>query len=72
MVRGWMHSGDLNGSNVLRRSGQIRIAVDGRSVGAIEGQYIPLDYPDMPWRAAPAIGMSGDGTFYDLDSSWLC
>ena len=33
-------------------------------MAAIEGEYIPLDYPDMPWRADPAIGMDGDGTIY--------
>ena len=31
---------------------------------SFQAEYIPLDYPDMPWRGDPAIGMSSDGTIY--------
>ncbi len=42
----------------------INITVDDNVVGLIDGEFIPLDYPDMPMRADPAIGMDSHGTIY--------
>ena len=43
---------------------EIEVLRDGERVGALPAEYIPLDYPDMPWRGDPGIGMSSDGTIY--------
>ena len=45
-------------------NGEIAVLRDEQQVGSLPAEYIPLDYPDMPWRGDPAIGMSSDGTFY--------
>ena len=45
-------------------NGEIRISRDGQVVGALPAEYVPLDYPEMPWRGDPAIGMSEDGAIY--------
>ena len=45
-------------------NGEIRISRDGQTVGTLPAEYVPLDYPDMPWRGDPAIGMSEDGIIY--------
>ena len=45
-------------------SQSINITVDDNVVGLIDGEFIPLDYPDMPMRADPAIGMDSHGTIY--------
>jgi hypothetical protein len=45
-------------------NGEIAVLRDEQQVGSLPAEYIPLDYPDMPWRGDPAIGMSSDGTIY--------
>ena len=45
-------------------NGEVAVLRDGRKVNALPAEFIPLDYPDMPWRGDPAIGMSSDGTIY--------
>lgn len=42
----------------------IKITVGGKVVGRVVGEDIPLEYPDMVWRADPSIGMAADGTIY--------
>ena len=68
--------GDLETSNDLRQvnrasefapmapNGEVAVLRDGRKVDALPAEFIPLDYPGMPWRGDPAIGMSSDGTIY--------
>ena len=46
------------------RTADIDITVDDKVVGTVAGEFIPLDYADMPLRADPAIGMAGNGTIY--------
>ena len=57
-------STDLAGLSVqvapITSNTEIEIMRDGKRVGALKAEYIPLDYPDMPWRGDPAIGMSSD------------
>ena len=48
----------------LAPNGEIEVFLDGEKVDALPAEYIPLEYPDMPWRGDPAIGMSSDGTIY--------
>jgi hypothetical protein len=48
----------------LTPNGEIAVLQDERRVDTLPAEYIPLDYPDMPWRGDPAIGMSSDGTIY--------
>ena len=38
------------------RLGEIEVLRDDERVGALPAEYIPLDYPDMPWRGDPGIG----------------
>lgn len=45
-------------------NGEIRITRDHQEIGTLPAEYIPLDYPDMPWRGDPGIGMTGDGRIY--------
>ena len=45
-------------------NGEIRISRDGQTVGTLPAEYVPLDYPDMPWRGDPGIGMGEDGVIY--------
>ena len=45
-------------------NGEIRISRDGETVGTLPAEYVPLEYPDMPWRGDPAIGMSDEGIIY--------
>ena len=45
-------------------NGEIRITRDHQEIGTLPAEYIPLDYPDMPWRGDPGIGMTGDGSIY--------
>ena len=49
---------------VFEPNGEIRISRDGETVGMLPAEYVPLDYPDMPWRGDPAIGMSDAGIIY--------
>lgn len=42
----------------------IQVTRDGQVVGELPAERIPLDYPDMSWRADPAVGMDADGTIY--------
>ena len=42
----------------------IHVSVDGKLVNTIPGDYVPLDYPNMPWRGDPAIGISAKGEIY--------
>ena len=61
-------STDLAGLSVqfapITSNAEIEIMRDGKRMGALKAEYIPLDYPDMPWRGDPGIGMSSDGTIY--------
>ena len=45
-------------------NGEIRITRDNQEIGTLPAEYIPLDYPDMPWRGDPGIGMTRDGRIY--------
>ena len=45
-------------------NGEIRITRDHEEIGTLPAEYVPLDYPDMPWRGDPGIGMTGDGHIY--------
>ena len=45
-------------------NGEIRITRDHQEIGTLPAEYVPLDYPDMPWRGDPGIGMTGDGDIY--------
>lgn len=52
----------LGETDLLREP--IRVTEEGRQVGELPAEHVPLDYPDLPWRADPAIGMTADGTIY--------
>jgi len=43
---------------------RIRVTRNGQAVGKLPAERIPLDYPDMSWRADPAVGMDASGTIY--------
>ncbi len=45
-------------------NGEIRITRDNQEIGTLPAEIIPLDYPDMPWRGDPGIGMTRDGRIY--------
>ncbi len=45
-------------------NGEIRITRDHQEIGTLPAEFIPLDYPGMPWRGDPGIGMTGDGRIY--------
>ena len=45
-------------------NGEIQVLRDGEVVGTIPAEYVPLEYPEMPWRGDPGIGASQDGTLY--------
>ena len=45
-------------------NGEIRITRDNQEIETLPAEYIPLDYPDMPWRGDPGIGMTRDGRIY--------
>ena len=36
----------------------------GQDVARLSAESVPLDYPDMPWRADPSVGMDAAGTIY--------
>ena len=48
----------------LSPNGEIRVLRDGEVVRTVPAEYVPLDYPEMPWRGDPGIGASQDGTLY--------
>ena len=48
----------------LSPNGEIEVLRDSKNVGALPAEYVPLDYPGMPWRGDPGIGISADGTIY--------
>ena len=48
----------------IKPNGEVAVLRDGRNVDALPAEFIPLDYPGMPWRGDPAIGMSSDGAIY--------
>ena len=48
----------------IKPNGEVAVLRDGRKVDALPAEFIPLDYPGMPWRGDPAIGMSSDGAIY--------
>ena len=37
---------------------------DNLEVGRLPAEEVPLDYPDMPWRADPATGRTSDGRLF--------
>ena len=45
----------------INPNGEVAVLRAGRKVDALPAEFIPLDYPGMPWRGDPAIGMSSDG-----------
>ena len=63
-------STDVSGSELsaqfapIASNGEIEVMRDDKRVGVLQAEYIPLDYPNMPWRGDPGIGMSSDGTIY--------
>ncbi len=48
----------------LSPNGEIQVLREGEIVGTLPADFVPLDYPDMPWRGDPGIGASQDGTLY--------
>jgi len=42
----------------------IKVTRDGQAMGEIPCERIPLHYPNMSWRADPAIGMDARGNIY--------
>ena len=48
----------------LSPNGEIQVLRDGEVTRTVPAEYIPLDYPEMPWRGDPGIGASQDGTLY--------
>ena len=42
----------------------ITVTRDGQDVGKLPAQGMPLHYPNMSWRADPAVGMDARGTIY--------
>ena len=57
-------NGEPAGSAPFTPNGEIRITRDHQEIGTLPAEYVPLDYPDMPWRGDPGIGMSRDGVIY--------
>ena len=37
-------------------NGEIRISREGQAVGTLPAEYVPLDYPEMPWRGIRPSG----------------
>lgn len=44
--------------------GEIQVLRDGETIRTVPAEYVPLDYPEMPWRGDPGIGISQDGIIY--------
>ena len=42
----------------------IDVTADEHITGTVEGEYIALDYPGLPWRADVSAGMAANGTIY--------
>jgi hypothetical protein len=45
-------------------NGEIGIMIGDKPSGSLPAEYVKLDYPDMPWRGDPGIGITDDGVIY--------
>jgi len=63
-VPGGETQGEPAGPIPFTPNGEIRITRDHQPIGTLPAEYVPLDYPDMPWRGDPGIGMTEDGDIY--------
>ena len=48
----------------LSPNGEIQVLREGEVARTLPAEFVPLDYPDMPWRGDPGIGASQGGTLY--------